>query len=113
MDSRRDPRYPVQLKVHVTSISAPTRCGEGTITEISKAGLRLQTSFPLAVSEFLQIDIEGGSLWATVAFVRQDNLQSFTAGLEIEQILLGGSELSQLLRGLLDEAVADSEQVLR
>ena len=110
VEYRLDPRHPANLEARVAELTGAQRSGDGLVVEISNSGLKVLVDFPLSIGTFLQLEIGGSRLLAQVIHARLE-AQGCTAGLEIEQVLLGGTDVSQMLRGLLEYAATDMEQV--
>lgn len=101
MDRRFDHRYLTGLglaaiPVRVTDLAKPERAGEGRMTDISQSGMGVTVSFELAAGDVVQLDVEDSRLFGFVAHAIWEGSQC-RAGVELQRVLIGGSNLSGVL----------------
>jgi hypothetical protein len=96
VERRFDHRLPTDLDVHVTRLTHPAWSGHGQLTDISKSGICVTAPFELAEGDVVRLEIADSNLYG---FVVHANLEGtkFRAGIEIQRVLMGGSDLSRVL----------------
>ena len=116
MERRFDHRYLTGIglagvPVRITDLAKPQRCGEGRMTDISKSGMGVAAPFPLAEGDIVQIDVEDSRLFGFVVHSRVE-ASEYRAGVELQRVLIGGSDLSQVLSRALQTALPELPGVL-
>jgi hypothetical protein len=106
VDRRLDRRYPLDLKVQVTDLTRQGFSGTARLTNISNSGVGLLLSEPLMPGDFVRLEIADTFLLGHVVHSRLDR-DGFSAGVEIERVLIGGSDLSRLLHSVLAQNMPD------
>jgi hypothetical protein len=100
MDQRFDQRYPADLQVVLRDLDSPDSPSSGTISDISKSGLCVVSPAGLAAGAVVKIEWADSSLFGFVIYSKPDHA-SFRIGIEVQRVLIGGTDLSQLLRAIL------------
>lgn len=111
MERRFDRRYLIGLglasvPVRVTDLSKPERTADGQMTDISESGMGLTVPFELAAGDILQIEVEDTRLFGIVAHASQGTPQC-QAGVELQRVLIGASNLSSVLRRTLRQVLPE------
>ena len=101
MDSRLFKRYPVDLDVTVIDIVAQARVATGRIVDISESGVCASLSSRVEAGAIVEVEIGDSVLFGHVAYCNGD--QSFRTGIEVVRVLIGESEIAQLLNAILAE----------
>jgi hypothetical protein len=96
VERRFDQRLPTDLDVHVTRLTHPAWSGYGQLADISKSGLSVTAPFELAEGDIVQVEIGDSNLYGFVVHASQEGIV-FRAGIEIQRVLIGGSDLSRVL----------------
>ncbi len=102
MEQRLDPRYPADLSVWVTDLLKPGHSAAGKICDISSSGIGVASPLVLAAGDVVRLDVAESVLFGIVTHATAGEAGSRT-GIEIQRVLLGDSELSQLLQRVLLE----------
>jgi hypothetical protein len=101
-NERFDRRYPASLDVVVTGLADPPQIGLGHMTDVSKAGLSVLISVGFAPHALVKVDFADSTLFGYIVHSNPHE-GGFRTGIEIERVLLGGTDLSRLLASLLAE----------
>jgi hypothetical protein len=102
MDERFDRRYPASLDVTVTGVTDPTQVCRGRMSDISKSGLSAVLPIPFVPGAFVKVDFADSTLFGYVVHSNPQE-ELFRTGIEVERVLLGGTDLSRLLHSLLKQ----------
>lgn len=96
MDRREVKRFPVQYPVEFVVLGGDNVRYEGELRDVSTEGLRLATQLALETGSFLRIEIEDSVFFGEVKY-SQPWMDGCIAGLYIERVLMGKSDLSRLV----------------
>jgi hypothetical protein len=102
VEQRLDPRYPADLSVWVTDLLKPGHSAAGTICDISSSGIGVVSPLPLSAGDVVRLDVAESVLFGIVTHATAGEPGSRT-GIEIQRVMIGGSELSDLLHQVLQE----------
>jgi hypothetical protein len=94
------------IEVRVTDLAKPGRTGKGRMTDISKSGMGVTVPFEVAAGDIVQLNIEDSTLFGFVVHARQE-AECCRAGIEIQRVLIGGSDLSRVLQLALRQALPE------
>jgi hypothetical protein len=101
MDRRFDTRYPAEFEVWVTNLLKLGHSAAGRMRDISESGVCVVAPLPLAAGDMVRLDVADSSFFGLVTYaVREES--DWRAGIEVQRVLLGESELSQLLQQVLE-----------
>jgi hypothetical protein len=105
MERRLDHRYLIGLglasvPVRVTDLAKPERAADGHMTDISETGMGLAVPFELAAGDVVQLELEDSRLFGIVMHASQE-ASGCRAGVELQRVLIGGSNLSHVLHRAL------------
>jgi len=102
MEQRENPRFPVHVEVRYTVLGdAPQTC-TGYACDVSERGLRLVTETDLQPGVFLRIELDDSTLFAEVKYCAPW-MDIHVAGVYVEEVLLGVSELSKLVMATMSQ----------
>jgi hypothetical protein len=104
MERRLNRRFPVDLEVQVTELATQGFSGKGRLTDISNSGVRLSLSQPLTPRDIVRLELTDTLLFGHVVHSRPDG-EGFSVGIEVQRVLIGGSDLSRLLQRLLEQTM--------
>lgn len=111
MDTRLHPRSLVRLEVTLIELTRDGGARTGTLVDASAGGLRIVLTHALAPGDLVQLDIVDSRFWGHVIHAQAVD-GGFSIGIEIERVLAGGSDMSRLLQGLLEESSAEQVETL-
>jgi len=102
MDQRFDVRYAASLDILLTALTDPTQVCRGRISDLSKSGLSVILPVHFAPRSLVKLDFADSTLFGYVVHsIPQE--EAFRTGIEVERVLLGGTDLSRLLHNLLKQ----------
>jgi hypothetical protein len=100
MDRRLQERIPAQFHATVTRVAPRERPMRGRVDNVSKAGVCVVLPRQLAPGDLVELDMADSLLFGHVVFCNPQPGE-YRTGIEIERVLLGETDLSQLLNDLL------------
>jgi len=104
VDRRFDHRYFTDAEINVTTLSDPGRYGSGRMTDLSDNGMSVLVPLELAPGDIVQLQIGDSTLFGFVVHSAREG-ESFRAGIELQRVLIGGSDLSKVLCGALRQVM--------
>jgi hypothetical protein len=104
VDRRIDHRYFTDAEINVTTLSDPGRYGCGRMTDLSDNGMSILVPLELAPGDIVQLQIGDSTLFGFVVHSVREG-ESFRAGVELQRVLIGGSDLSKVLCGALRQVM--------
>jgi hypothetical protein len=107
VERRREPRFHLNQPARITVLRDPKPVLEGLLLNISGRGMRIALPTPVPVGTPLKIEIGDTLFLAEVAYTTHD-AGSVQAGLKVDQVLSGLSELMRLHQSLLREQTTPS-----
>jgi hypothetical protein len=108
MDRRIHERRPTDFQVRVTEVEDPDFSASGQVVDISQSGLGVYLPLQFMPGSVVRLNINDTVLYGFVAHSTPER-SYFRTGIEVVQVLIGGSDLSQLLKTRLEEAMPDVE----
>jgi hypothetical protein len=104
MDRRFHERRPASFQVRVTEISTPEVSASGQASDISESGIGIDLPLQFQPGSVVRLEINDCVLFGFVAHSTPQRT-GFRTGIEVVQVLLGTSDLAQLLKATLQEAM--------
>jgi hypothetical protein len=104
VDRRLDHRYFTDAEICITTLSDPGRFGHGRMTDLSKNGMSVLVPLELEAGDIVQLQIGDSTLFGFVMHSTREGA-SFRAGIELQRVLIGGSEVSKVLCGALRQVM--------
>lgn len=107
MDGRIEERFPAKFDVTITDLErrpqekGPGETIPGQIANISGSGICLILPVELAPGRILKLEVAGSSLFGHVVYSNAHGAD-FHTGIEIARVLFGESDLSKLLKAVLE-----------
>jgi hypothetical protein len=99
------------LRVRVTNLAKPAQTGDGRMTDISESGMGVAVPFALAAGDIVQLDVDDSRLFGFVVHSSCEE-DEYRAGIELQRVLIGASDLSRVLHLTLRRALPDLPGVL-
>ena len=101
MDRRDKPRFPADLVVRVTDVDAGTAAISGSVVDISETGACVILPKHLIAGSTVKLELDDAVLYGHVTYAFGGDAK-FRTGIAVEKVLLGTSDLSNILQALLD-----------
>lgn len=103
MDRRLHERIVVQFEAKVTTVNnLESACA--TVSDISQSGISVGLPMQLAPGDKVRVEMADCLLSGHVVYSNSEG-SSFRTGIDVDQVQLGASELSQLLQRTLSEVM--------
>jgi hypothetical protein len=106
MEQRREPRFRADQPVLVTILNEPEIRLEARVTNASGRGLGLVTPIPVAPGSAIRIEMDDSMMLGEAIYCRSDR-DGYFLGVELDQILVGLTELSRNLAALSAEIAVE------
>jgi hypothetical protein len=110
VDRRIHQRHPTDFQVRVTAVDGPDFSASGQVADISQSGIGVYLPLQFMPGTVVRLTIDDSMLYGFVAHSTPER-SYFRTGIEIVQVLIGGSDFSQLLKSALQEAMPDVEWI--
>lgn len=104
MDRRLNGRNPIQFPVRVTEVQNPASSGTAQVSDISEYGICVSLPFGITPGSAVRLNMHDSVMFGFVAYSGAEG-PLFRTGIEIEQVLIGGSDLSRLFKAALQEVM--------
>jgi hypothetical protein len=106
MDKRREPRFQADQPVVVTVLTEPQTRMDARGKNASGRGLGLVTATPVPAGAPVRIDIENAIVLGEAIYCRDDREGHFI-GVELDQVLVGLTELARNLAAFAPELAVE------
>ncbi len=100
-----------EIDVRVTNLAKPAQCGLGRLTDISVSGMGVAVAFALSAGDIVQVDVDDSRLFGFVAHASPEE-DEYRVGIELQRVLIGGSDCSRVLHLALSRALPELPGVL-
>jgi hypothetical protein len=104
VDRRLDTRYPADFEVWVTNLLKLGHSAAGRMRDISELGVCVVAPLRLAAGDMVRLDVADSALFGLVTYAVPEGAD-WRSGIEVQQVLMGESALSQLLRQVLERTM--------
>lgn len=104
MNRRKDPRFPTELTGTLTDFDEPETRISVYVEDVSEGGVRLALAEAVLCGAFVRLEVADSTLFCEVKYCHRGGA-AYTAGLLVERVLIGASELGQLIEKLLQRPV--------
>jgi len=101
-------RQPTDFQVRVTELEDPDFTASGQVVDISQSGMGIYLPLQFTPGSVVRLTMNDTVLYGFVAHSTPER-SYFRTGIEIVQVLIGGADLSQLLKSALEETMPDLE----
>ena len=108
MDRRIHERHLAPLQVRVTDLASPDVSASGQSIDISESGIGVYLPLKFIPGSAVEININDSSLFGVVTHSMPER-SFFRTGVEVWQVLIGRSELAELLKATLQEAMPNQK----
>ena len=104
VDRRLHNRALADLDVEVIRIIKNEACIRGRLQDISEAGMCIVLPVELAPDELVRLEAAESTLFGHVVYSTWAR-NAFRTGIEVERVLLGNTDLAELLRAALQDTM--------
>jgi hypothetical protein len=104
VDRRLHNRALADLDVQVIRLTKHQQSVAGRLADISKSGVCLILPCELRPGELVKLEVADSTLFGYVVYSKWKR-QAFRTGVEAERVLLGGTDLAQLLQAVLQNTM--------
>ncbi len=108
VDRRNHERRPASFQVRVTEVDSPELSASGQAFEVSQAGISVYLPLQLTDGSAVRLNINDSILFGFVTHSKPER-SYYRTGIDVLQVLIGGSDLSQLLKATLEEVMPEIE----
>jgi hypothetical protein len=108
VDRRIHDRHQADLQVRVTAVDNPELSASGQACDISPSSISVYLPLQIEAGSAVRLTINDRVLFGFV--VRSEPERSyFRTGIDVVQVLLGGSDLSQLLEFTVEKFISEAQ----
>jgi hypothetical protein len=108
MDRRIHERHPARFQVRVTDLASPDVSASGQSFDISESGIGVYLPLRFAQGSAVELNINDSTLFGVVTHSSPER-SFFRTGIEVWQVLIGRSELAELLKATLEETMPNQK----
>jgi hypothetical protein len=101
VDRRDKPRFPADLSVNVTDLADGSETFAGRVIDISETGVCADLPKHLLAGSLVKLELDDAALYGHVTYAFGTDA-AFRTGIAVERVLLGTSDLSNILQALLE-----------
>lgn len=102
MDRRDETRFPSDLQIRVMGLDDGPEA-EGTVVDMSTAGICAILPDALEIGSLVKLELADTVLYGQIAYVNEESGGTFRTGISVERVLVQASDLSHIMKALLDE----------
>jgi hypothetical protein len=104
VDSRIHERHSADFQVRVTPVDNPELSASGQAFDVSQSGISICLPLQLTTGSAVRLNIGDSVLYGFVAHSEPER-SHFRTGIDVLKALIGGCNLSQLLKATLEEVM--------
>ena len=108
MDRRIHERHLAHFQVRLTDLASPDVSASGQGIDISDSGIGVYLPLKFAPGSVVELNINDTSLFGVVTYSAPER-SFFRTGVEVWQVLIGRSEMAELFKALLQEAMPNQQ----
>ena len=108
MDRRIHERHPARFQVRVTDLASPEVSASGQSFDISESGIGVYVPLRFTPGSAVELNINDSTLFGVVTHSSPER-SFFRTGIEVWQVLIGRSELAELLKATLQETMPNQQ----
>jgi hypothetical protein len=106
MERRFNGRYRTDFQVILRIVHSGQSVGPLPVSDMSESGVGMLLPVQLAPGDAVRLVIADSTLYGFIVYSKPEGSQ-FRTGIEVQRVLLGGTDLSRLLRQTLGETMPD------
>jgi hypothetical protein len=104
MDRRNQERHLARFQVRLTDLASPEVSASGQGIDISESGIGVYLPLKFTPGSAVELNINDSVLFGVVTYSAPER-SFFRTGVEVWQVLIGRSEMAELFRATLQEAM--------
>ena len=104
MDRRIHERHLAHLQVRLTDLATPEVSASGEGIDISESGIGVYLPLKFVPGSVVEMNINDSQLFGVVTHSMPER-SFFRTGIEVWQVLIGRSELAEILKAILQETM--------
>jgi hypothetical protein len=104
MDRRIHERHLANLQVRLTDLASPEVSASGESIDISESGIGVYLPLKFAPGTAVELNIHDSTLFGVVTYSSPER-SFFRTGIEVWQVLIGRSEMAELVEATLQKAM--------
>ena len=108
MDRRIHERHLAYFQVRLTELASPEVSASGQGIDISESGIGVYLPLKFTAGSAVELNINDSALFGVVTHSVPER-SFFRTGVEVWQVLIGRSELAELLKETLQEAMPNQQ----
>ena len=108
VDRRIHERHPIDLQVRVTAVDNPQLSASGQAFEVAQSGISVYLPLQLTTGSAVRLSINDSVLFGFVVHSEPER-SYFCTGIEVVQVLIDGSDFSELLNVALEKAMPEAQ----
>ena len=108
MDRRIHERRLADLQVRLTDLASPEVSASGQSIDISESGIAVYLPLKFSPGSAVELNINDSTLFGVVTYCRPER-SFFRTGVEVWQVLIGRSDLSEILKATLEETMPNQQ----
>ncbi len=101
VDRRNESRFPCALVTRVSELDPGALPIPGELIDISESGISVLLTAQLPAGALVRIDIADAQVYGQICYTNPE-ASAYRTGIAVERVLLGASDLSNILRAVLD-----------
>jgi hypothetical protein len=111
MERRYQPRLPVELQARLTEVDGEVKGIICRIVDVSKSGITVLTSIPITPGSLVRVAVAEDAVFVGRVVLTNPGSETdsgaiarFRTGIAVEYVSVGNTDLSNLLKTLLEDA---------
>jgi hypothetical protein len=108
MDRRIEERHLAHFQIRLTDLATPEVSAYGQGIDISESGIGVYLPLKFTARSAVELNINDSALFGVVTYSIPEG-SFFRTGIEVWQVLIGRSELAELLKETLNEAMPNQK----
>jgi len=108
MDRRIHERHLAHFQVRLTDLASPEVSASGQGIDISESGIGVYLPLKFSPGSVVELSINDSALFGVVTHSVPER-SFFRTGVEVWQVLIGRSEIAELIKATLQEAMPDQQ----
>jgi hypothetical protein len=108
MDRRIHERHLAHFQVRLTDLASPEVSASGQGIDISESGIGVYLPLKFSLGSAVELSINDSTLFGVVTYSEPER-SFFRTGIEVWQVLIGRSEVAEIIKATLQEAMPNRQ----